>query len=149
MKRKDVTGKASLWQEMLEYEKQTQMTEEERHALHEWVLDGNSVYENSSMGTDETGRPLAFLDVYRYEKEIRDTLEKLDAKGRENYLARLRGEDTIDNLREDLQETHFRLDACERILRKHGLIQEALELMELWRTEPVKVPETTDELPFD
>ena len=146
---KDMTGKASLWEEMLEYEKQTQMTEEERHALHEWVLDGNSVYENSSMGTDETGRPLAFLDVYRYEKEIRDTLEKLDAKGRENYLARLRGEDTIDNLREDLQETHLRLDACERILRKHGLIQEALELMELWRTEPVKVPETTDELPFD
>lgn len=146
---KDMTGKASLWQEMLEYEKQTQMTEEERHALYEWVLDGNSVYENSSMGTDETGRPLAFLDVYRYEKEIRDTLEKLDAKGRENYLARLRGEDTIDNLREDLQETHFRLDVCERILRKHGLIQEALELMELWRTEPVKVPETTDELPFD
>ena len=114
MKMKDMTGKASLWEEMLEYEKQTQMTEEERHALHEWVLDGNSVYENSSMGTDETGRPLAFLDVYRYEKEIRDTLEKLDAKGRENYLARLRGEDTIDNLREDLQETHFRLDACER-----------------------------------
>ena len=101
------------------------------------------------MGTDETGRPLAFLDVYRYEKEIRDTLEKLDAKGRENYLARLRGEDTIGNLREDLQETHFRLDACERILRKHGLLQEALELMELWRTEPVKVPETTDKLPFD
>ena len=146
---KDMTGKASLWEEMLEYEKQTQMTEEERHALHEWVLDGNSVYENSSMGTDETGRPHAFLDVYRYEKEIRDTLEKLDAKGRENYLARLRGEDTIDNLREDLQETHFRLDASERILRKHGLIQEALELMELWRTDPVKDPETTDELPFD
>ena len=72
--KKNEINKASLWEEMLEYEKQTQMTEEERHALHEWVLDGNSVYENSSMGTDETGRPLAFLDVYRYEKEIRDTL---------------------------------------------------------------------------
>lgn len=149
MKRKDVTGKASLWQEMLEYEKQTQMTEEERQALHEWVLDGNSVYENSTMGTGETGSPLAFLDVYRYEKEIRDTLEKMDAKGREDYLARLQGEDTVDNLREDLMEAHFRLDACERILRKHGLLQDALDLMELWRTAPVNIPETTEELPFD
>lgn len=37
--KKNEINKASLWEEMLEYEKQTQMTEEERHALHEWVLD--------------------------------------------------------------------------------------------------------------
>lgn len=73
----------------------------------------------------------------------------MDAKGRENYLARLQGEDTVDNLREDLMKAHFRLDACERILRKHGLLQDALDLMELWRTAPVNIPETTEELPFD
>lgn len=138
-----------MWKELLEYESRTQMTQQERQALHEWVLDGNSVYENDSMGTDETGRPLAFLDVYRHEKEIRDTLEKMDAKGRENYLARLRGEDTIDNLREDLQELHFRTDVFERVLRKHGLFQEALDLMESWKSMPLPIPETMDELPFD
>ena len=87
--------------------------------------------------------------MYRYEREIRDTLEKLDAESRENYLARLRGEDTIDNLREDLQELHFRMDAFERVLRKHGLLQEAFDLMESWKSMPLPVPETMDELPFD
>lgn len=148
MKNKNGRQEASLWEELLEYESHTQMTEQERQALHEWVHDGSSVYENDSMGTDETGRPLSFLDVYRYEKEIRDTLEKMDPKSRENYLARLRGEDTIDNLREDLQELHFRMDAFERVLRKHGLLQEALDLMEPWKPMPFPVPETIDELPF-
>lgn len=144
----DKRQETSLWEELLEYENHTQMTEQERQALHEWVHDGNSVYENGSMGTDEAGRPLAFLDVYRYEKEIRDTLEKLDPKSRENYLARLRGEDTIDNLREDLQELNLRMDAFERILRKYDLLQEALDLMDYWKSEPLPVLETTDELPF-
>lgn len=144
----DKRQETSLWEELLEYENHTQMTEQERQALHEWVHDGNSVYENGSMGTDEAGRPLALLDVYRYEKEIRDTLEKLDPKSRENYLARLRGEDTIDNLREDLQELNLRMDAFERILRKYDLLQEALDLMDYWKSEPLPVLETTDELPF-
>lgn len=148
MKNRNEIQESSLWKELREYESRTQMTQQERQALHEWVLDGNSVYENSSMGTDEAGRPLAFLDVYRYEKEIRDTLEKLDAGDRENYLARLRGEDTIDNLREDLQKLHFRLDACERVLRKYGLLKEALGLMELWKAEAFPVSETIEELPF-
>ena len=149
MKNRNEEQEASLWEELLEYERHTQMTQQERQALHAWVHAGNSVYENGSMGTDETGRPLAFLDVYRYEREIRDTLEKLDAESRENYLARLRGEDTIDNLREDLQKVHLRMDAFERILRKYGLLQEALDLMESWKSTPLPVPETMDELPFD
>ena len=149
MKNRNEEQEASLWEELLEYERHTQMTQQERQALHAWVHAGNSVYENGSMGTDETGRPLAFLDVYRYEREIRDTLEKLDAESRGNYLARLRGEDTIDNLREDLQKVHLRMDAFERILRKYGLLQEALDLMESWKSTPLPVPETMDELPFD
>lgn len=148
MKNRDGMQKTSLWEELQEYENRTQMTQQERQALHEWVLAGNSVYENGSLGTDEKGMPLAFLDVYRYEKEIQDTLKKLDTKGRENYLARLRGEDTIDNLKKDLQELHFRMDAFERVLRKHGLLREALELMESWRSRPLHLPETMDELPF-
>lgn len=149
MKNRNEGQEVSLWEELLEYESHTQMTEQERQALHAWVYDGNSVHENGSMGTDEAGRLLAFLDVYRYEKEIRDTLEKLDVESRENYLARLRGEDTIDNLREDLQELHLRMDAFERVLRKHGLLQEALDLMESWKSMPLPIPETMDELPFD
>ena len=49
---KDMTGKASLWEEMLEYEKQTQMTEEERHALHEWCHSSNYLEPFSSVYLD-------------------------------------------------------------------------------------------------
>src|SRR5699024_12501293 len=61
-----------LKQELREYEKVTPMTEEEREALHEWVAAGNSVHENGSMASYESGRPVDFLDVYREEEEIRD-----------------------------------------------------------------------------
>lgn len=149
MNEKNKRKQTSLWEELMRYEKQTPMTQEERLALHEWVREGNSVYENGSMGSDEKGNPLPFLDVYRYEEKIRSTLEGLDERGRENYLARLRGEDTLDNLREDMQEMQFRLNAYEMVLKKSGLFKDALDLMDYWKSQRVVVPETTEELPFN
>lgn len=116
----------SLWDELTEYEKSTKMTTEERNALHEWVLDGNSVHENSSMAYTGSGVPCDFLEVYRYEEGIRRELEKLSPREGENYLTRLRGEDTLDTLKEDFYELFFKAEIYERVLRSHGLLDEAV-----------------------
>ena len=82
--------------ELIEYEKVTTMTAEEQAALRTWVAEGNSVHENASMGVDETGEPLDFLEVYRMEEEIRQDLEKLSPTEKDKYIARLKGEYTVE-----------------------------------------------------
>ncbi|MCR4924639.1 MAG: hypothetical protein K5931_11580, partial [Lachnospiraceae bacterium] len=86
-----------LEEELNEYEKNTQMNENERKALREWVASGNSVHDNGSLVRDEHGNLMDFLDVYREEEEIRITLDTLTGEEREEYLAELRGEDTINS----------------------------------------------------
>lgn len=144
---------AFLLSELLEYEKETQMTETERAALHEWVSDGNSVHENGSMGWHEGGMPVDFLEDYRYHEEIRMELEKLSPEERTNYLARLRGEDTIPNLREDLAELSFKADIYYKVLRRHGLISEADDEIKAYRERASDLSNwisgmEPDELPF-
>jgi len=111
---------AFLWKELMEYEKVTEMTEVEHLALHEWVADGNGAHEKGSMACNEGGCPCDFSDDYRHTEEIRQDLERLTPKEQENYLARLRGEDTIDNLWEDLPELSFKADIYYHVLRKHN-----------------------------
>ena len=134
-----------------EYVKHTPMTEKEKEALREWVMDGNSVYNNPSMSVDEHGRPTDFLADYRYDQEIYQQLEQITGKDKENYLARLRGEDTIDTLREDLQKACYERDIYYKVLLKHGLLQEAKEYLEsgleLSRTMQLTVL-PFEELPF-
>lgn len=43
----------------------------------------------------------------------------------ENYLARLHGRDTIDNLREDLNELDAKFRIYEQVLRTNGLFETA------------------------
>ena len=62
-----------LEKELEEYEKVTPMTSIERELLHEWVADGNSVHENGCYAVWEGNTPIDFLDVYRWDKEERDT----------------------------------------------------------------------------
>lgn len=150
---------AYLRNELIEYEKQhAEMTSEERATLHEWVIAGNSVYENSSMATSEFGKPCEFLDVYRYEKEIRQTLKRLPQREQENYLARLRGEDAIENLHNDLTEVLFSMRIYEQILRSNGLLEEANLQIEQAKEESRKqtlqfaewrLSNPDEELPFD
>ncbi len=134
-----------------EYVKHTPMTEKEKEALREWVMDGNSVYNNPSMSVDEHSRPTDFLADYRYHQEIYQQLEQITGKDKENYLARLRGEDTIDTLREDLQKACYERDIYYKVLLKHGLLQEAKEYLEsgleLSRTMQLTVL-PFEELPF-
>ena len=96
-----------LEKELIEYEKVTVMTADEQSALRAWVAAGNSVHENTSMGVDEKGEPLDFLDVYRMEEEIRQDLEKLSPAEQDKYIARLKGEYTVEILLEDIQALQF------------------------------------------
>ncbi|MCD8300431.1 MAG: hypothetical protein LUC41_04570 [Clostridiales bacterium] len=134
-----------------EYEAATEMTGSEREALREWVEDGNSVHDIPFMAYTEWGTPMDFLDAYRNEEEIRRDLEKLDEHGCENHLARLRGEDTLDNLREDLDEALRKADVYYRVLIRHGLLAEAeYEMAAAKSAPPVMLPSSEDgeELPF-
>lgn len=58
----------------------------------------------------------------------------IDALGLDLYLSRLQVDDVLNTLRTDLQEVLFRLDACESILRKHGLFQgtERMRRLKVW-----------------
>ena len=116
--------------EFHDYVKKTPMTEKEKEALWEWVLHGNSVHDNPSMASDEHNNPADFLEDYRYHEEISQQLEKLAGKDKENYLARLRGEDTIDTLREDLWRMCYERDVYYKVLSRYGLQQEAKECLE-------------------
>lgn len=119
-----------LQDELNRYEKSTPMNEAERKVLHEWVAAGNSVHENSCNAEDGHGNYIDFLDIYREEQDIRDTLSTMDDEEKEEYLAELRGEDTIKSLKKQLHELSYKSDVYEKVLRRHKLIEEAEALME-------------------
>ncbi len=134
-----------------DYVKNTPMTEKEKEALWEWVVDGNSVHENPSMSVDEHNHPTDFLDDYRYHEEIYLQLEQLTGKDKENYLARLRGEYTIDTLREDLERICYERDVYYKVLSRYGLLQEAKQCLEagLELSRTLQIPDSPfEELPF-
>lgn len=72
--------------ELEEYIKVVAMTDEEKAALQDWVSEGHSIHENTCGAEDGHGNYLDFLDVYRYEKEIEDTLEGMTDKEKEAFI---------------------------------------------------------------
>ena len=106
------------------------MTETERNALHEWVAAGNSVHENTCNAEDGHGNYMDFLDIYREEQDIRDTLSSMNTEEQEEYLAKLRGEDTIKSLKKRLDELLYKTDVYEKVLKKYDLVEEAEALIE-------------------
>jgi hypothetical protein len=63
--------KIELRKELKEYEPTIEdLTDEERNALHEWVSDGNSVYDNPCLIVHEGGRPVDFINAIRTFEEI-------------------------------------------------------------------------------
>ena len=135
--------------ELSEYLKTTSVNEEELAALKEWVADGNSVYSNPSMATDEHGNPSDFLFDYRYHTKIYKELERLSENEKEVFLARLRGEETIDTLREDLQSVTYERNVYYQVLKKYGLLKEAELRLEQGRQSTFELELNPDEeLPF-
>ena len=119
-----------LLEELHEYEKHTEMSNDERKALHKWVMDGNIVHENSSLAEDGHGNYIDFIDVYRYEQEISERLSEMDEEDRTEYIAALQGEDTLKSLRGKYEELLYRAEVYERVLMRHHLIDEASRLMD-------------------
>ncbi len=72
--------------ELIEYERNVVLTDEERASLREWVASGHSVHENASNAEDGHGNYLDFIDVYRYEKEIDDELEGMTEREQEAFI---------------------------------------------------------------
>ena len=66
--------------ELEEYEELHVMSEEERQALHDWVSEGHSVYENGWYFSQKSGAPMSFLDSYRHIQDELKNLEKGDEK---------------------------------------------------------------------
>lgn len=138
-----------LEKELEEYLKITPVNEKELEVLKEWVADGNSVYSNPSMATDEHGNPLDFLFDYRYHAEIYSELEQLSGKEKEIYLARLRGEETMDILREDLYKVIYERNVYYQVLQKHGLLKEAQLRLEQGKKLSFEITfDPDEELPF-
>lgn len=143
-----------LMEEFYRYESNNDLTKEERKALLEWVKDGNSVHENPSLAEDGHGNYIDFIDDYRNDEEIRKTINSLPPRERANYIARLQGEYTIDNLREDLNEAHFKLSVMEMVLKKYGLMEEVnKEIREAQARSKAFLEAlgelSSEELPFD
>ena len=92
---------------------------------------------------------MRFLFDYRYHAEIYKELEQLSEKEKEIYLARLRGEDTIDTLREDLDKIAYERDVYFKVLQRHGLLKEAQRLLEEGRKLSFEIEfDPDEELPF-
>lgn len=72
--------------ELEEYIKTVAMTDEEIGALREWVSKGHSVHENPCDAEDGHGNYLDFLDVYRDEKEIENTLDGMTEREKEAFI---------------------------------------------------------------
>ena len=135
--------------ELNEYLKTTPVNAEELAALKEWMADGNSVHSNPSMSTDEHGNPTDFLLDYRYHAEIYKELDCLSGKEKEIYLARLRGEETLDTLRDDLQRILYERNVYYQVLQKYGLLKEAEFRMEQGRKLTFEPEKNQDnDLPF-
>lgn len=74
-----------LYHELQEYEKETDMTAKEKLELYKWVKQGNSVYSNPGLVTDEDGRQMDFIEGYRIEMMIEEEIRSLSSEQLEQY----------------------------------------------------------------
>lgn len=78
---KNVTGETRefLMQQLKEYERETEMTKEERRLLHQWVASGRSPYDNGDY-IYGAGGPIDFISALRTAQESQDWFESLTEK---------------------------------------------------------------------
>lgn len=72
-----------LLEQLKEYEANTPMNKEERKALHDWVANGRSPYDNGDYICGDNGFPLDFISALRAEKELRDWFDSLSEEEKE------------------------------------------------------------------
>ena len=79
-----------------EYIEKTTMTDKERNALKEWVMDGNSPYDNPMGLWKDSFHPVEFLEVYRDEEYIEEHTKGMAAEDRNRYTAEYYGFSTSE-----------------------------------------------------
>lgn len=72
-----------LLEQLKEYEAMTPMNKEERKALHNWVANGRSPYDNGDYICGDGGFPLDFISALRAEKELQDWFDGLSEEEKE------------------------------------------------------------------
>ena len=109
--------------ELYEYEADPPMTDEERTLLLEWVQSGHSVHDNPYMGVYEGGAPIDFIDAHREMEEMDREFEALSDEERGRFIRTWYHEETVDDLRLEIDELSSRLGVYEWVLRKYHLIE--------------------------
>jgi len=68
--------KSDLCKELKSYEAEIEdLTDEERKDLHEWVADGNSVYDNPYYMSEDNGKPMDYIEAIRITADMRENPE--------------------------------------------------------------------------
>ena len=83
--------KEYLEKQYREYTRKTPMTDKEKTALKEWVMDGNSPYDNPAGFWKDGFHPADFLDVYRDEEYINDHTRGMAVEDRNRFAAEYYG----------------------------------------------------------
>ena len=98
-----------LWNELQDFERKTHMNPQEQRELRDWVAKGNRVYENGDYLADEDGRPMNFLDAYRF-------YDDLKGLSKEEVFALLRYREVDDSTVSDEIFPIFRKDTTDPFL---------------------------------
>ena len=85
------SGQDYLEKQYKEYTEKTTMTDKERYALKEWVMDGNCPYDNPMGLWKDSFHTVEFLEVYRDEEYIEEHTKGMTAEDRNRYAAEYYG----------------------------------------------------------
>lgn len=76
------------------YEKEVDMTNNERKELHKWVAAGHSPYDNGDYICNENGWPMDFVNAMRFEKEQLEWFQNLTEEKKQELISGTTGYDT-------------------------------------------------------
>ena len=76
-----------LAEQLRKYEKEMEMTPNERRALHKWVAAGNSPYDNGDYIYGENGWPMDFVSALRFEEEQLEWFRSLSEGEQQELLS--------------------------------------------------------------
>lgn len=84
----DVTTNNYHWKEFLEYTSVNQISKHERRLLRNWVSSGHSVYDTveSRYLPGPSYPPMDFIDAYRFDRELRESMRGMTKTEKEIFL---------------------------------------------------------------
>jgi len=77
----------ALQEDMRSYESAiADLSDVERNNLREWVLGGNSVFDNPYHMSDDNGRPINYIEALRITADMRENPELYGIQGGASYV---------------------------------------------------------------